>query len=127
MSNSFATPWTVAHQAALSMGLPRQEYQSGLLFPSPGDPLNPGANSTSHALAGRFFTTEPPGKPNCNVTTFKKIFYCAPLWKTMWRFLKKLEIELPYDPTKSHSWAYTPRKAELKETHVPQCSSQHCL
>ena len=36
----------------------------------------------------------------------------------MWRFLKKLEIELPYDP-QSHCWAYTLRKPELKETRVP--------
>ena len=49
-----------------------------------------------------------------------------PLWRTVWRFLKKLEIELPYNPA-SHCWDYTPRKPELKETHVPQCSSQHCL
>ena len=50
-----------------------------------------------------------------------------PLWRTVWRFLKKLQIELPYDPAIPHCWAYTPRKPELKETHVPQCSSQHCL
>ena len=49
-----------------------------------------------------------------------------PLWRTVWRFLKKLEIELPYDPA-IHYWAYTPRKPELKDTHVPQCSSQHFL
>ena len=49
-----------------------------------------------------------------------------PLWKTVWRFLKKLEIELPYDQ-QSHFWAYTPRKPDLKETHAPQFSSQHCL
>ena len=49
-----------------------------------------------------------------------------PLWRTVWRFLKKLEIELPYDPG-IPLLVYTPRKAELKETHVPQCSSQHCL
>ena len=49
-----------------------------------------------------------------------------PLWRTVWRFLKKLEIELPYDPY-AHSWAYTLRKPDLKETHVSQCSSQHCL
>ena len=47
-----------------------------------------------------------------------------PLWRTVWRFLKKLVIELPYDPVIPHPWwAYTPRKPELKETHVPQCSS----
>ena len=49
-----------------------------------------------------------------------------PLWRTVWRFLKKLEIELPYDPA-FHYWAYTLRKPEGKETRVPQCSSQHCL
>ena len=51
-----------------------------------------------------------------------------PLWRTVWRFLKKLEIELPYDPIiPQHSWTDTPRKPKLKETCVPQCSSQHCL
>ena len=49
-----------------------------------------------------------------------------PLWRTVWRFLKKLQIELPYDP-QSHCWAYTPRKPELKETCLPQCSLQHCF
>ena len=61
MSNS-ATPWTVACQAPLSVGFPRQEYWSGLLFPSPGDLPNPGIELACPALAGRFFTTEPPGK-----------------------------------------------------------------
>ena len=49
-----------------------------------------------------------------------------PLWRTVWRFLKKLETELPMTQ-QSHCWAYTLRKSELKETRVPQCSSQHCL
>ena len=65
VSNSFATPWTVAHQTPLSMGFSRQEYSSGLLFPSPGDPPDSGIKSVvlmSPALAGGFFTTEPPGK-----------------------------------------------------------------
>ena len=48
------------------------------------------------------------------------------LWRTVWRFLKKLQIELPYDPA-IHCWADTLRKSELKETCVPQCSSQHYL
>ena len=42
MSDSSVTPWTVAHQAPLSMGFPRQEYWSGLPFPSPGDLPHPG-------------------------------------------------------------------------------------
>ena len=60
-----ATPWTVAHQAPLSRGLSRQEYWSGLPFPSPGDLPDPGSEPASPAhltLAGRFFTSVPPGK-----------------------------------------------------------------
>ena len=56
----FVTPWTVAHQAPLSMGFSRQEYWSGLPCPPPGDLPNPGIEPTSltcPALAGRFFTT----------------------------------------------------------------------
>ena len=62
----FATSWTVAHQAPLSMGPSRQEYRSGLPFPPPRDLPNPGIEPTSlasPALAGGFFTTVPPGKP----------------------------------------------------------------
>ena len=57
----------IALQAPLSMGFPRQEYWSGLPFPSPGDLPNPGIKPVSPAspiLAGKFFTTKPPGKPN---------------------------------------------------------------
>ena len=57
MSDS-ATPWTVACQAPLSTGFPRQEYWSGLPFPSPGDPPNPGMEPDSAALAGGFFIAE---------------------------------------------------------------------
>ena len=53
--------WTVAHQAPLSTGTLRQEYWGGLPFPSPGDLLDPGREPASAALAGGFFTTEPPG------------------------------------------------------------------
>ena len=62
MSNSFVTPWTVACQAPLSMGFPRQEYWNRLPFPSPGDLPNPGIEPVSPAFAGRFLTIEPPGK-----------------------------------------------------------------
>ena len=62
----FVTPWTVAHQALLSMGFSRQEYWSGLPFSSPGDLADPGIEPVSlsfPALAGGFFITEPSGKP----------------------------------------------------------------
>ena len=63
----FVTPWTAAHQAPLSMGFPRQEYWSGLQFPSAGHLPAPGIKPVylvSPAMAGGFFTTMPPGKPN---------------------------------------------------------------
>ena len=63
VSDSFATSWTVACQASLSMGFSRQEYWSGLTFPSPRDLPDPGIEPASPALAGGFFTSEPPGKP----------------------------------------------------------------
>ena len=62
--HSFSLPRTVAHQAPLSMGFSRQEYWSGLSFPPPGDLPDPGIEPVSSALAGGFFTTEPPGKPS---------------------------------------------------------------
>ena len=52
----FATPWTVAHQAPLSMGFLRQEYWSGLPLPSPGDLPDTGIEPASPILAGGFFT-----------------------------------------------------------------------
>ena len=59
----FATLWTVAYQAPLSMGFSRQEYRSGLLFPSPGDLPDPGIKPRSPALRADILPSEPPGKP----------------------------------------------------------------
>ena len=59
--DSVLTPWTIAPQAPLSMGFPKQEHWRGLPFPSPGDLPYPGTEPVSPPLAGRFFTTEPPG------------------------------------------------------------------
>ena len=61
------TQWTVACQVLLSMGFARQEYWSGLPFPSAGCFSNPGIEPTFPALTGLFFTTEPPGKPSIPV------------------------------------------------------------
>ena len=67
MSDSFATPWTVVHQAPLSVEFSRQEYWNGLPFPPPGDLPDPEIKLTfprSPALTGRFLTTVPPGTPS---------------------------------------------------------------
>ena len=67
-----AAPWTVAHQAPLSMGFSRQESWSELPIPPPGDLSNAGIEPMSLAShAGRFFTAEPPGKPRRRQRTSK--------------------------------------------------------
>ena len=60
---TLVTPWTVACQAPLPMGFPRQKYWSGWQFASLGDLLNPGIKSGSPALQVDCLPTEPPGKP----------------------------------------------------------------
>ena len=58
----FVTPWTVAHQMPLSIEFFRQEYWSGLPFPSPGDLPSPGIKPGSPTLQADALTSEPPGK-----------------------------------------------------------------
>ena len=64
----FATPWTVAYQAPQSMEFSRQEYWSGLPFPSPGDLPNPGIEPGSPVLQADALPSEPPGKPKGSFT-----------------------------------------------------------
>ena len=60
----FTSPWTVTHQASPSMEFSRQEYWSGLPFPSPGDLPNPGIEAGSPALQADALPSEPPGNSN---------------------------------------------------------------
>ena len=64
----------------------------------------------------------------------RTLLYCwwecklvQPLWRTLWRFLKTLQIELPYDPAVPLLGIPTEETRIERETRVPQCSSQHCL
>ena len=77
MPNSFATPWTVAHQAPLSMGFPRQEYWSGLPCSLPGDILDPGIEPMCllHWQEDSFNT----GKPDLLYATAKSLQSCPTL------------------------------------------------
>ena len=70
MSDS-VTPWTVAHQAPLSMGFSRQEYQSGLSFSSPGDLRNPGIKHGSSAFQADSLPSEPPARNSMNMSLNK--------------------------------------------------------
>ena len=69
VSDFFATPWAVTLQAPLSMGFPRQEYWSGLPFPSPGNLPIPGIEPSSPALQVDSLMSEPPGKPIQQILT----------------------------------------------------------
>ena len=81
MPNSFATPWTVAHQAPLSMGFPRQEYWSGLPCSLPGDILDPGIEPMCllHWQEDSFNT----GKPDLLYATAKSLQSCPTLCDPM--------------------------------------------
>ena len=76
MSDSFAIPWTIACQAPLFIGLPRQGYWSGLPFPSPGDLPYPGIKPWSPTFQADALTFEPPGKVSLIVEYGS---YCVPV------------------------------------------------
>ena len=66
----FVTPWTAVCQSALSIGFSRQEYWSGLPFPSPGDLPNPGINPQSPALQGDSLLSKPPGNIDVKILKY---------------------------------------------------------
>ena len=110
----FATPKTIAHQAPLSMGFPRQEYWSGLPCPSPGDLPNPGIRPSSPAFAGRFFTIEPPGK-----LTILKTHLLLTYHGGQWSHTLALQIRKPKCQTHSLS--------EVKAENQTLDSNLDCL
>ena len=76
------------------MGFPRQEYWSGLAFLSPGDLSDPGIELLSPTLAGRFFTTEPPGKPFISTSRNQ---YCRHRVSIVLRDVKRVEDTGPME------------------------------
>ena len=72
----FATPWTIAYQASPSLGFSRQEYWSGLPFPSPGDLPNPEIEPGSPVLQADALPSEPPGKSSPRKRNTKKKNVC---------------------------------------------------
>ena len=77
----FATPWTVAYQAPLSMGFSRQECWSRLPFPSPGDLPDPGIEPRSPTLLADALQSEPPGKPMRYESCLQRIHLLLLVWK----------------------------------------------
>ena len=72
----FATPWAVVYQAPPSMGFSRQEYWSGLSFPSPGDLPNPGIEPRSPAVQAEALPSEPPGKSDIRYSSLFYFLHC---------------------------------------------------
>ena len=99
MSDSFETPWTIAHQAPFSMGFPRQEYWSGFPFPSPGDLPNPGIKLTSPAFDKQILyhwaTREAPWELNLLVLPKRQCIFVLFKYKEfieIWSHLYKYRI-----------------------------------
>ena len=110
----FATPWTVAHWAPPTMEFPRQEYWSGLSFPSPGDLPDPGIEPGSPAFQADALPSKPPGKPSGGKGETSP--HCASCW-----------AELHKEPT-THTT--TPEQSSFSlnptctcvNTHTPLCT-----
>ena len=109
----FATPWTIAHQAPLSMGFSRQEIWSGLPLPSPGDLPDPGIEPRSPVLEADTLTSEPPGTVLYLQTELpwwlrgkelacqcRRYRFSPWVWKTPWR--RKWQPTPVFLPGESH-------------------------
>ena len=124
----FATPWTVACQAPLSMGFSRQKYWSGLPFLSPGDLPHPGIEPGSPSLEAAALISEPPEKPtfrlillelrsvcSCSVVSHVRLFVTpwtaarqASLSSTIsWSLLKFMSIESVISLDVIYSWMFS--------------------
>ena len=95
MSDSLLTPWTIAHQAPLSMGFPRQEYCSGLPFPPPGYPPGPGIEPGSPALQADSLPSEPPGMASKCLSTGILIEIGGGISRQVSHYIGKLSLVIP--------------------------------
>ena len=116
-----ATLWAKGRQAPLSIGFPRQEHWSGLSFPSPGDRPNSGTEPMSPALAGGFFTTEPPGKPSSSGFYWASTLCHALCWRLRtewWAALRSWPTLL--SPNRLDSGFRTDRVGQLASRSCPR-------
>ena len=120
-----ATPQTVAHQAPLSLGFPKQEYWSRLPFPTQGDLPDPEIEPESpvaHALPGGFFTTESPGKPVDSVVvvqSLSRVQFFSPPWNAGFPVLYHL---LQFSQTHVHWCCATISSSVIPFSSCPQFS-----
>ena len=129
------TVWSVAHQTPLSMGFFRQEYWSGLPFPSPGDRPNLGVEPGSPALQADSLPSEPPGKPKhtqecAGVGASPRRWQgCSSLWSEGFTTVEEEEVaRAEVTARKSSNWQsivrqVTGSRSERRQKHQPECQS----
>ena len=113
----FATPWTVAYQAPQSMEFSRQEYWSGLPFPSPGDLPDPGIEPGSPRLQADTLPSEPPQKPTSSRASLKSLC-CTVIcnFNKVWIWIAS--TTRPVCTSFSISWVSKPQSANcISTTH----------
>ena len=86
------TPWAVAYQAPLSMRFSRQEYRSGLPFPSPGDLPNPGIEPRSPSLQADALPSEPPETHKVKVKSLSRVRLSATPWTVAYQAPPSMEL-----------------------------------
>ena len=112
----FVTLWTVAHQAPLSMGFSRQEYQTGWLFPSPGHLPHPGIEPRSPALQEDSLPAEPPAKP-ISLSVSPYTFISLPLVPVSLPISASRGLCLSPPPTPA--WVFTHGAPVPNPSHLP--------
>ena len=96
MSDSFVTPWTLVHEAPLSLGFPRQKHWSGLPFPSPGDLTDSGIKPGSPALQADSLVSELLWKPYSSSTSIQTVYeICEFLSSTAGKRKRSMEGGVP--------------------------------
>ena len=124
----FVIPWIVAHQAPLYMGLSWQEYWSRLSFYHPGHLPHPGSEAmslTSPELAGKFFTTTPPGKPSDSCIYHQVKIQNNSIITSIFHILfKTIHIIFPYPPSCIPS--QSPGNHNLSPTSIVLSFQEYC-
>ena len=120
---SLFDPWTVAHQAPLSMGFSRQGYWSGLPCPPPGDLPDPGIESASPALAGRFFTdSEPQGKPKSTGVGESEVTQSCPTLCDPWTVAHQAPLSTGFARQEYWSGLPFPSPGDLPDSGIEPAS-----
>ena len=129
----FATPWTIACQAPLSMGFSRQEHWSGLPFPSPGDLPNPGIKSGSPALQAESHQINPNKTYHMAIILIDSIFSCY--IPGQWRDYKTLAIKLwpeqgyykTWNDSRSDRWYEITGQLIHRSVGIPSPADTECV